>query len=302
MGSIQRILRRNNMSTLLDLVKEDFGISGSGRWFRSDIHSSLVIDAEKDLFFFNSRDIKGGVLDYLIKVRGLSAKTASEILKHKTAGLPVNTRESSVQVKFTKLVDLFHKAGRENREYWYNRKLTDSTIDRYRLGNFEGWNLIPIYDDGFFVNFQCRRDNPSKLINFWYKDKDFKPVLFNKDILPFVNTIYITEGMVDCLLLNQLGFPSVCSTNGSMSWNQGWIKHFTKIKNIFYIADNDKAGIASAIRTANSLGPYRVKILRFKDKEEKYGALDFFRDGGSIDEFKQALNINSVYGFEKDSI
>ena len=290
------------MSILVDLVKQDFGIKGAGRWYRSDIHSSLVVDSERDLFFFNTRNVSGTPLDYLIKIRGLNKKTAEELIKSLSSGLPTDIHDSSLQARLDKLVNLFHSAGKSDRKYWYDRKLTDATIDRYRLGNFEGWNLIPIFDDGLFINFQCRRDQPEKRIKFWYKDSDFKPVLFNSDVLKFIDTVYIVEGMVDCILLNQLGLPSVCSTNGALSWNSAWIRYFSKMKNIYFIADNDKAGITAAQRTANSLGTARVKVLRFKDKKEKYGALDFFRDGGLVEDFKNLLETNSVYGFEKELI
>jgi len=289
------------MSILVDLVKEDYGLHGSGRWWRSDVHSSLVVDSERDLYFFNARDLKGDAVDYLIKVRGLTRRNAEEYTRKYAGALPKEVIETSLQIRFEKLVGLFHSSGREDRSYWYNRKLNDSTIDRYRLGFFEGWNLIPIFDDGLFINFQCRRDNPDKKIRFWYKDTDFKPVLYNKDILKFVETVYIVEGMVDCILLNQLGFPSVCSTNGADTWNPGWIKYFTKMKNIFYTADNDKAGVVGANMVCNSLGS-KVRVLRFKDKCEKYGALDFFREGGTVDQFKQILETNSVYSFEKENI
>jgi DNA primase len=289
--------------SLVDLVREDFGISGSGgRWYRSDVHSSLVVDGENDLFFFNSRGLRGNALDYLVQVRGLDKRSAQDFLRNKTAGMPVDASGVTLQAKFEKLVDLFHSSGKQDRDYWYQRMLTDSTIDRYRLGNFDGWNLIPIYDKGLFINFQCRKDTPEKRIRFWYKDADFRPVLFNKEILPFIEKVYIVEGMVDCLLLNQLGLPSVCSTNGAMSWNPGWIQYFNKIKDIVYCADNDSAGIAGAYSVANSLGLYKVKILRFKEETPKFGALDYFRSGGTVKGFLDIVKDNSVYGFERSQI
>lgn len=289
------------MSILVDLVKQDFGLSGRGRWYRSDVHSSLVVDAENDIFFFNSRDLRGSPVDYLMKIRGFSKQAASDYVRNVVTTGSIKDNLHSLQVRFDKLVDLFHTSGRDDRQYWYDRLLTDSTIDRYRLGYFEGWNLIPIFDDGLFYNFQCRKDVPEKKIRFWYKDTDFKPVLFNRDVLKFVDTIYIVEGMVDCILLNQLGLPSVCSTNGAMSWNQGWIRYFSKMKNIYYVADNDKAGIASAKRTSDSLGSM-VKIMRFRERGDKYGALNYFKDGGTVDSFKQILLDESVFPFEKELI
>jgi len=289
------------MLNLVDLVRDDFGLSGGGRWFRSDIHSSLVVDAENNTFFFNSRGLRGGPVDYLVGVRGLTPKVARDLVINKTANLP-ETNETGLQVKFEKLVDLFHSAGKNVREYWYKRGLTDPTIDRYRLGNFEEWNLIPIYDKGRFYNFQCRRDTPDKRIRFWYKDRDFKPVLFNIEILPFIDTVYIVEGLVDCILLNQLGLPSVCSINGADTWNSGWIRHFTKMKDIYFIADNDKAGIFGASIAAASLGTGRVKIMRFRDEVEKYGAKDYFVEGGTVEKFKSLIRENATYGFDKGSI
>ncbi len=294
------ILMRGIMSLLVDLVKEDYGIRGSDRWWRSEVHSSLVVDAERDLYFFNARELKGNAIHYLINIRGFNRKSAEEFVKRFTGVFQTN-RETGLQVRFEKLVDCFYENGLTQRIYWYNRGLTDSTISRYRLGYYDGWYTIPIYDNGLFFNFQCRRDNP-KRIKFWYKDSDFRPVLYNKDILKFVDKIYITEGMVDCILLNQLGFPAVCTTNGAMSWNPEWIKYFTKINDIYYIADNDLAGIKGALSVSNSLGS-RVKILRFKDKEEKYGAKNFFvNDNGTKEEFMNLFDTNSVYGFEKGVI
>lgn len=286
------------MSLLVDLVKEDFGIRGGGRWWRSDVHSSLVVDAERDLYFFNARELKGDTKHYLVNVRGFNSKTAEEYVR-RTVNFNIQPliKVGSLQTRYEKLVSLFNDLGKYYRDYWYDKGLNNSTIDRYRLGYYDGWYLIPIYDDGLFVNFQCRRDDPKK-IKFWYKDTDFKPVLYNKDILKFVDKAYITEGMVDCILLNQLGFPTVCSTNGAMSWNSEWIKYFTKIEEVYYIADNDSAGIKGALLASRVLGS-RVKVLRFKEEENKYGAKDYFISGGTKEGFMEQFNTNSCYGFEK---
>ena len=108
--------------------------------------------------------------------------------------------------------------------------------------------------------------------------------------------------MVDCILLNQLGLPSVCSTNGALSWNPGWIQHFTKMKSIVYIADNDPAGVTGAYLVAKSIGLYKVKILRFKEKALKYGALNFFLEDGTVEQLKEIIEERCTYGFEKELI
>ena len=99
------------MSILVDLVKQDFGISGRGRWWRSDVHSSLVVDSENDLFFFNSRDLKGTPVDYLMNIRGFSRQAASDYVKNVAATGNLNEAVHNLQVRFDKLVDLFHSSG-----------------------------------------------------------------------------------------------------------------------------------------------------------------------------------------------
>ena len=57
------------MTSLLEsLIEEDFGYEGNGhRWARSSKHSSLVIDRQNQLWFWNSRGIRGNAVDYLVK-------------------------------------------------------------------------------------------------------------------------------------------------------------------------------------------------------------------------------------------
>lgn len=302
MDFIQQI-RGRMMSLLEELVRQDFGISGTGRWRRSDIHSSLVVDIEKDIFFFNARGLRGNAIDYLVKVRGIRQAEAENLIRQaRQFGAQSIPKEHRIQFRYEKLVDIFNKGGQKHRDYWYRRCLTDKTIDSYKLGFYNDWYLIPIYDAGRFSNFQLRRDQPAKRINFWYRDVDFSNVVVNSDILKFVKVAYMTEGTVDCLLMNQMGFPTVTGANGTLSCNPLWFKYFTSINNIFYVADNDSAGIKAAHKVVDVLGSNRVRVFRFKDRAERYDTVDFVRDGGTKEELKELLETKSVYGFQKGDI
>ena len=48
--------------------------------------------------------------------------------------------------------------GKHHRTYWYNRLLTDDTIDRFQLGYFNGWNTIPVFESGQLVQIQKRKE------------------------------------------------------------------------------------------------------------------------------------------------
>src|ERR1041385_3028475 len=227
-----------NNGLLQALVQEDFDYRKEGKnWGRAIEHSSLTVNEESQRWYWNSQETGGGVLEYLMFVRKLPKKVAQEILS--TRGKIVSGFEEEKEVHYNspyeKLVELLWELGKGNREYWYSRKLTDKTIDRNRLGFYDGWNLIPLYIGNTFVNFQCRRDVPEKRVKMWYKIEGWKPVMINPEILSLVDTVFITEGPVDSLLLNQEGVPSVSHTGGAGFWNQAWFPLFDRIKTVYYI-------------------------------------------------------------------
>ncbi len=279
---------------LQELVDQDFGITGRGKWYHSDDHDSLVVNADNQTWFWNSKGIRGDILDYLVLVRGMS-KTQAKIFLKNSFGELSNSEEKSRPNPYEKLVDVFWEHGKTKRDYWYRRCLKDEFIDRYKLGYYDGWNTIPIYENDEFVNFQMRRDTPEKRI--FYRYRSGRLFLFNSFILPFTNVIYITEGLVDAILLYQEGFPSVAA-GGVNSWDNAWFEKFSHIKDIYYIEDNDTAGRIGAKSVAKCLGVHRVKIVSFPDKKEKYDTGDFFKDGGTKEQFKEYVENNHKYLFE----
>ena len=175
---------------LQSLIEADFGYEGnSNKWGRSTEHDSLVLNKEKSLWFWNSKGLHGNLKDYLIKIRKMSNRDADDFVKNSAqVANPVLTKRHIEETPYEKLVDTFWSLGKTNRQYWYNRLLTDQTIDRWRLGYYDGWYILPLYEDGTFLNFQIRREDP-KRVKYWYYIKDFKPVLINPDILNFVEYV-----------------------------------------------------------------------------------------------------------------
>lgn len=287
--------------TIQQLVDEDFGYEkGSGIWGRSVKHDSLVVNEQKQKWFWNSAGMRGGILDYLMMIRKLPKQEALSFIKSNSFfSTGIATEEENNYKPYDKLVELFWRSGKDERKYWYDRCLTDSTIDKYRLGFFDGWYFIPIYHEGEFSNFQCRRDLPVKRIRSWYKGTP--SVLYNDGILPFIDTIYIVEGTVDAILLSQEGFPSV-STKGANTWQPEWNSKFTHINNIYFVEDNDAAGRVASRTVAKSLGIDRVKIVTFVGKEDKYDTVDFFREYKDRNIFKDFIKENSHFLYELEDI
>lgn len=291
------------MSGLLQsFIDEDFGYKHEGRnWGRSLEHSSLVVNESEQKWYWNSENKGGNVLQYLMSIRGLSRKSAEELIsiKGKILGNVVYSGDRDEgHYAYEKLVNSLWEFGKENRDYWYDRCLSDKTIDRFRLGYYNGWSVIPLYVNGSFVNFQCRRDIPTKSMKSWYQSEMVSPVLMNAELLQLVDTIYVTEGTVDSLLLNQEGLPSVAHSGGAGYWNSEWYPLFSRVSKVYYIADNDKAGMWAAKRLANHLGQGKVLIYIFPTDKEKYDTVDFFRDGGTVEELKDKIEKDSRHCFE----
>lgn len=291
-------------SLLASLIEQDYGIKGHGNYLRSKDHDSLVLDLKQDKFYWNSQGIFGNIIDYLTKVRGLSLNQAKDLIKHSPNGRLFREPESDESIPYEELIDLFWKNGKKNRSYWYHRLLSDDYINRYRLGNFETWFTVPLYDlNGNFVNFQCRRDEPDRRMKYWYKSNNntkFKPVLFNAPLLQFVDTIYIVEGLIDSIKLTQEGIPTISQSGGANYWNRDWYPLFNEIRKIFIIADNDLVGKKGSIKIANELGVNRAKIFCFDNGIDKFDTIDYFRSGGTSKEFKELVNEKSKYAFQME--
>jgi hypothetical protein len=297
---IRFLKRKGNerMNSLLEkLISRDFHITGEGRWGTTEEHDSLVIDRERELFFWNSKEIYGNAIDWLTRVKGYSFGEAISRIgnEDKRAALPL-IREKVVEPTCPQLVDIFWEDGKNYREYWYERKLTDESIDTFKLGYHNGWYTLPIFVGSIFKNFQMRRDKPKKKILNYYRGVG--PQLINSGMLLYVNEVVITEGPVDALLLTQEGVPAVSHNGGSHGWRDEWFKHFMNQKSIYCVADNDPAGRSGAMKISKHLGEHKVKIVMFEDKPKGYDTVDFFREGGTIDKFKEMMYNRSKYFFE----
>jgi DNA primase len=290
------------MSLLLDLIKEDYTIKGRGQFLKTVEHDSLVIDTEKDIFFWNSKRISGDAYVWLTRIKGYTDKGAREyIKKHSSkAGLQIYTsitnERGETTTVYPKLVKLLWENGKGHRDYWYKRGVNDSTCDRFQLGYFEGWYTIPIFLDGALVNFQKRRDEPEKVILPWYRGVG--PVLFNSDILSMSSAVIITESPSDVLLLSQYGYPAVSHTAGAGYWSPKWTKYFTEQKEIFITYDNDEAGRFGARRVAEYLGEYRSRVFTFDSFADKYDTGDWFLEHDEPQEFGKLIDAEAKRIFE----
>lgn len=290
-------------SLLMKLVEEDFGLTGNGRWFRSSDHSSLVVDAEKDLFHFNSLDLHGDAYIYLLKVRGMDSADAKQFLKSNNfTGTFIHEMSDGQEViTYPKLVEIFHESLKDHdKDYLYRRTINDSSIDRFSLGWYDNFITIPFYKDGVFKQFQLRKDVPTKIIKGYYRH--IGPLLFNQEILKFTNKVVIVEGITSCIVLTQNGIPAISYLGGAEGFLKDWFYYFIQQDPIYLVYDNDPAGRSGALKTAKILGENKCKIFTFEGEEPKYDANDYFIDKiGDGKDFMKMLDEKSKYSFELEN-
>jgi DNA primase len=77
--------------------------------------------------------------------------------------------------------------------------------------------------------------------------------LLNKRRWPF---FLIVEGVLDCILLDQLGIPAVAPFGGGGVWSPDWTDAFARVGEIILVADNDLKGegLAYANKKLEMLG------------------------------------------------
>lgn len=284
------------------LVEEDHGVEfNGGRWARAVDHDSLVVDREKQKFYFNSAGISGTPLTYLLKVRGWNYKQSIEYLKQFKDfkdTIILEYRDGEETVVYPKLVEIFHEnLMNVSKDYFYSRGINDESISRFQLGYDDGWYVIPFFVNGVFKDFQKRRDYPNKRIFSYYKGVG--PLLFNSDILRITNKIFITEAPTSAIVLNQNGIPTVGFNCGADAFRQEWFINFINQKEIFILYDNDSAGDFGSIITSKILGLTKCRIYNFWDFSTKgYDAGNFFEEGGTKEQLLDLVTEKSKYAFE----
>ncbi|MHA2274253.1 MAG: toprim domain-containing protein [Candidatus Kariarchaeaceae archaeon] len=276
--------------------------SGKGRYLRGAVNDSLVVDIEKQVFYWNSRGIAGNSLDWLTKIKMMPIGDAYKVLGSQgDTLLPIlyYEREKKDFVVSPSLVDSFFDFGKTNRDYWlYDRGYTHSTIDYFRLGFTGEWYTIPIWVNGRFKNFQCRKPEPKRM-RPWYKGMGALP--FNLDILSLGSKFCVlTEGPPDTIMLHQNNIVSISQTVGSSGWKvyRKYYMKFYPLDFIYICYDNDKAGDSGSVELAYQLFGSRAKIYNFWDFDEGYDVSDYFNNGGNKEEFMLLLQDKSRYPHE----
>lgn len=237
-------------------------------------------------------------------------------------------------------VPLMQNALLENSEillYLKNRGLSPKTIGKYRLGwadkdftdkmlhkgysirdqtnaglrttNQEGkdyplfWKriMIPYEQRGYVVTLRGKQ-----VLGNTLQAKNTSIYLFGVDNLLGHKEVYICEGEMDAMLLDQMGYPA-CAIPGAGNFQEHWRPWFEDAMRVFVVLDSDEAGIKGAHRIKQMLGE-KAKIVELPvpDGETTTDIGEFFqRDGKTRRDFDRIVSDvrgNRIFTFEESLV
>ena len=255
-----------------------------GRWeagsVRGESGSSLKVELggeKKGIWADFATNESGDLLDLWVQVRRLSVgaamKEAATFLgirldgeasaPHKEYRTPAKPRCQSISNDHPMM------------QWLKGRGFTEETINKYRLAvNSEGELVMPYIKHGKFLNAKYR-----KLPKSFRQESGAQPSLFGWNVIeecfPASRSVTVVEGELDCMSLNQLGFPSLSvPMGGGGGRKQDWIEsdfdELAQFDTIYIATDMDEAGDRAADEITKRLGAERCRrvTLPFKDANE----------------------------------
>ncbi|BCX15650.1 MAG: hypothetical protein KatS3mg097_542 [Candidatus Parcubacteria bacterium] len=272
--------------------------------FHNDNHPSFTIYPKTNSWYCFGCGKGGNVISFIKICHNLTTKDAIRYLKkhylREIDDIEEKTEEAASE-GFYKLIDLTE----ELKDWLKKRKLTDETIAKFGFSCFKDkkgnyWIGIPIFDEsGKIVNYKIRRDplkeNPNLEKYKWLRSGT-KKTLFPINCVDFEKEeIYLVEGELDAILLNQEGFNVLTiAGGGTTKWLDEWVDIIRRFKKIFLIPDRDETGKTWLNNLINKLSlsvsdVYIINLPCGKDVTE------FYQQGGDL----KTLNYDYIEKLKK---
>jgi hypothetical protein len=173
------------------------------------------------------------------------------------------------------------------------RGLSAETLVDWNIGYDGERYLIPVFDENFdLVN--VRRYKPNTTGN--NKMLSWGPGygtarIFGEYILGKNDEVVLTEGELDCIVLNQAGIPAVTHTAGASTFKAEWGKKF-KDKVVYICYDNDDTGKKGAQKAAFHIRPHAeaVYILELPVDTRGFDVTDYLvKEGAGAEDFRELM-------------
>ena len=229
---------------------------------------------------FSTGESKGDLLDVWCEVRNISLREAiieaCSFLGIRADGESSRPKRSYRKPERPKLVKRLAEGG-DVKNYLKSRKLTDETLELYRVAE-EGneWMVFPYLREGELINtkyISIHRDDGKKRVR---QQSGAEPCLFGWDVIEKKHAIKrkvaLTEGEIDCMTLNQCGIPALSIPNGGGGGKkQDWVENdydrLMAFDVIYLCLDDDEVGKAAEEEIISRLGSERCRVVRLPMKD-----------------------------------
>jgi len=224
----------------------------------------FYINQAKEFFYCHKCGERGHLLS--LKKRLGDLPSISHISEYSKTKIPPKVIDLSI-------VEKNHKELLENpvaMAYLMDeRGFAQDTIKKFKLGFNDGSITIPYFKHGLCLNIKFRSLGVDKK---YFREEGCASILFNLDsAMKYQGSIIITEGELDAIAYEQMGFSNVVSVpNGAESFSDQWIDDLERFNEVYISFDMDEPGRRGAERAADKLGRYRCLnvLLPLKDAND----------------------------------
>jgi len=128
------------------------------------------------------------------------------------------------------------------RNYAHARGLTDATIEKFHLGEDDGYLTIPCFQDGLLWGIKKRHCTDAGRGLRFYQVDGSRGGLFNHDaVVDQPEPVLIVNGEIAAMILDQAGFLACAHTGGEHADFSAYVEKLIFAEKIVIVADNDPA-------------------------------------------------------------
>lgn len=254
-----------------------------------------------DDFFFDFGSGEGGdVIDFAAKL--LFNDDKGKAIKHlaKITGVNLENNHSESWVKYTqnlcnKIQSYHEKLTDDDRQYLYQRGITNDTINRNKIGRTpEGRLLIPYWKNGYVCYYATRYLPGGKYPEQKYKKMPIDDYndhtvwgLHTLDRNANRDLLVIAEGAFDALSFEQENYSVISAITGHFSREQlpSALSIARSFKRVFLVFDNDTithAGEKFTIKIAKILTENRIPCVIGQVPVTYKDISEYYADGGDL--------------------
>ncbi len=155
--------------------------------------------------------------------------------------------------------------------YLRSRGITGPTAQAYRLGyvtegEYAGRVALPyLAADGSVVDIRFRAIDDTLKPKYLSRHGSGARLYSVGSILAATDTLYLTEGEIDAMTLNQIGIPAV-GVPGATQWERHWSRLFLDFDHVIVVCDGDQAGTDFGRKVIEKVE--NATIIRLPDGED----------------------------------